>query len=178
MHKPKHLTNGDGQVALDDFGLPIEDKTDWKPGQPLQEEPWTNGGRTAIFVKYLGDPTDPNTLIELRSPHGTYGHSPIDRWTAEVTPGAWEPTEGMVTIKNHPRDFPEASRMVDDIIQPHAKYRIDGKTGVQPVTGHRLGYQIAKSLGRPGVRVEVDEKTGAIAITTSRIEKTVYRPSS
>ncbi|MGA5182961.1 hypothetical protein [Streptomyces pseudogriseolus] len=178
MHKPQHLTDSDGQVVLDDFGLPIEDKTGWQPGQQLQEEAWTNGGRTGTFVKYLGDPTDPDVLIEVRSAQGTYGHSPIDRWTADVTPGAWEPTEGMVTIKNRPRDFPEASRMADEIIQPYAKYLIDGKAGVQPVTGHRLGYQIAKSLGQPGTRVEVDEKTGAIAITTSRIEKTVYRPSS
>jgi len=176
MQKPKYLTNDDGSPTLDDFGLPIEDKTDWRPGQRLQEEPWTNGGRTAVFVQYLGDPTDPNTLIELRSAHGAYGHSPISRWTADVTPGAWEPTEGMVTIKNRPRDFPEANRVVNDIVQPHANYAIDGKPGVQPVTSYRLGYQLAKSLGRPGIRVEVDQKTGAIAITTSRIEKTIYRP--
>lgn len=175
MHKPKYLTNDDGSHALDNFGLPIEDKTDWQPDQQLQEEPWTNGHRMGRFAGYLGDPTDPNVRIQVRSPRGVYWTDSVERWTAQVTPGAWEPTEGMTTIKNRPRDFPEASRLTDRFVDRCKKYRAD-RPGTTPISGVTLGYQISKQLSSPDARVEVNEKTGEIAVTVSRIEKTIYRP--
>ncbi|MEU9752174.1 hypothetical protein AB0D90_03430 [Streptomyces althioticus] len=175
MQAPQYLVDDHGQVVVDDFGLPIEDKTTWASGQQLQEEPWTNGHRMGTFARYLGNPTDPNVMIEVRSPRGVYWQDSIERWTAQVTPGAWEPTEGMTTIKNKPRDFPEASRLTDQLVDRHKKYRAD-RPGTTPISGITLGYKISKHLGSPDARIEIDRETGAIAVTVSRIEKTIYRP--